>query len=741
MPDPERKLKMNDTIMKQLLRIIPIAAAALLPLGATAQTLTPEDYCDPKLTSVPGIKDMTPMADGVSYCAISDDGSAIEVFSYKTGKKTSTLFDINTVKGEVKIQDFDGFRLSENERKILLWNSTEKIYRYSFYAQYYVYDIARGTLKKVSEGGKQRGAILSHDGRMVAYQRDNNIFISNLDYDTDRAITTDGKRNEIIYGTPDWGYEEEFGVQNTMHFSADDNTLVFMRFDEKDVPVYSFDDYKDYCDEDPLSDPYPESYEYKYSLPGYQNSVVSLLSYEINNRVTKTMDLPVGEKDYIPSVDFAGDGKTVMAMVLNRDQNKLQLFAVNPASTVAKLIYTDTSEAWLSPSAYQMLDYGKTTFLIGSERSGFRHLYEYDYNGTLKRQVTKGDFNVTNLYGRDPKGTVYVQTTQRGPQNRNVAKVDARGNITMLNPEDGTENAWFSKTFEYYVRNYSNVSTPNRYTLHATSGNRKIADINLNAEYAAKYARLPKAEFLTVKNADGLEMNAYMIKPADFDPSKKYPLVMWQYNGPDSQEVLNRWKLDGLYYIVSQGYVVACVDGRGTGNRTRGWANAVYRELGKYETQDQLAAARHFASLPFIDADRMACFGWSYGGYMTLMELSDPANPFKAGISMAPVTDWRFYDSIYTERYMLTPQQNEGGYETASALNRTKDMKRHLLIMSGTSDDNVHYYNTLKYTSKLNAEGTLFDMMSFTGFEHSLRMCNARTMLYRKVVDFLKLRL
>lgn len=715
--------------------IIPALMMTATTLCGNAAILTPEDYCDPTLTKVPGVKDMRPMADGETYAAISDNGNAIEVFSYRTGKKVNTLFDVKTVKGDLKIDDFEGYELSENEKKILLWNNSKKIYRYSFFADYYVYDITRGTLKRVSEKGQQRGAVLSHDGRMVAYMRDNNLYISNLDYGTDNAVTTDGKVNEIIYGTPDWGYEEEFGVLNTIQFSADDNTLAFMRFDESRVPIYSFDDYRSYCDDEPLGDPYPSQYKYKYSLPGYPNSIVSLQTYELNNRVIKTMDLPLKEDDYIPSVSFAGDGKQLMVMVLNRDQNKLKLYSVNPGSTVAREIYQDSSEAWLSPAAYQMVDYGKESFVIGSERSGYRHLYEYDYNGTLKRALTKGDFNVTAYYGRDRAGIVFLQCTARGPINRNVAKVDRSGRMQILNDIDGTENASFSANKDYYVRNYSNASTPNQYTLCNSAG-KKIADINLNQEYAARYASVPKAEFLQVENAKGEMMNAYIIKPSDFDPSKKYPLITYQYNGPDSQEVLNRWKVDGLSYFASEGFVVACVDGRGTGNRSRAWANSVYKHLGEYETADQIAGAKYFQSLPFVDNEKVACFGWSYGGYMTLMEMSAEDSPFAAGVAMAPVTDWRFYDSIYTERYMLTPQQNQEGYEVASALNRTEELKGRLLIMSGTSDDNVHYYNTLKYTSKLGSEGKIFDMMSFTGFEHSLRMCNARVQLYRKVLDF-----
>ena len=719
--------------MKRLTNIL-LASCAAACTAVPALALTPEDYCDPKITAPAAITAMRPLADGSTYAAISADKSSIEVFSYRTGKKTGVLFSLSGVKGDVKIDSFDGYTVSGNGKKILLWNNVEKIYRHSFTADYYVYDVARETLKRVSDGGRQRGATLSHDGRMVAYTRDNNIYISNLDYGTDNAITTDGKVNEIIYGTPDWGYEEEFGVVNTMRWSGDDNTLVFMRFDESKVPTYSFDAYKSYCEDGADEDLYPARYNYKYPLAGYPNSVVSLYAYDLNNRTTKKMDLPLKETDYIPSVEFAGE--RVMAMVLNRDQNHLTLYSVNPGSTVAKAILTEKSEAWLAPDAYQMVSYEKDYFVIGSERSGYRHLYKYSYAGSLIGAITKGDFNVTAFYGVDAKGNTYVQCTKLGAVCRNVARVDRKGGMTLLHDRTGFESASFSSDFSFYVRTYSNASTPTQYTLW-TAGGSKVADLQLNEEYAAKYASAPKKELLKVKNAAGQEMNAYIIKPVDFDPSKKYPLVTYQYNGPDSQQVLDRWSMEGVYYLAAQGYIVACVDGRGTGNRSREWANCVYKRLGKYETEDQIAGARYFASLPYVDASRMACFGWSYGGYMTLMELTAADTPFKVGVAMAPVTDWRYYDSIYTERYMLTPQQNEAGYNEASAMLRTKNLKSKLLIMSGTSDDNVHFYNTVKYVSKLNAEGTLCDMMAYAGFEHSLPMCNARTMLFRKIASFL----
>lgn len=719
---------------KTLAATLAITAASTV---AAATPLSVDDYCDVNITRPKSVKEMTPLADGQSYAAISDDGKKIETFSYRNGKQTGTLLDLDKVKGDLRIQEFDGYELSDNEKWILLWNNKEGIYRWSFTADYYVYDIMRSTMKRVSDKGRMRGAVMSHDGKCVAYTRDNNLFLSNLEYGTDIQITTDGSKNQIIYGVPDWGYEEEFGVQNTIHFSGDDKKIAFMRFDEREVPTYSFDAYRSYCDPEPTGDPYPDAYTYKYPLAGYNNSVVSVQVYDVESRQTKTMDLPIGEKDYVPSLAFDGTGTRLMAMVLNRDQNRLTLYSVNPASTVAKAILTETSQAWLSPSAYQMLSYGKDSFIIGSDRSGWRHLYEYGYNGRLLRQLTKGEFYVTAYYGKNPAtGVHYMQTTSRGPINRSLAAVDSKGKMKLLHNRDGWEEATFSKGCQYYVMNFSDALTPPQYTLWNASG-KKIADIVLNKEYASKYANAPKKEFMKVRNDAGQEMDAFMIKPADFDPSKKYPLVMYQYNGPESQEVKNRWSMEGIFYLASQGYIVATVDGRGTGFRGRAWCDAVYKNLGHYETIDQIAGARNIAESPFIDKNRMACFGWSYGGYMTLRELTEPGSPFKAGVAMAAVTDWRYYDSIYTERYMLTPQQNSEGYDAASTLPRTGNLDASLLIMSGTSDDNVHFYNTLKFTSKLGSEGKLCDMMVFTGFEHSLRMCNARTMLFRKLNRFL----
>ena len=452
------------------------------------------------------------------------------------------------------------------------------------------------------------------------------------------------------------------------------------------------------------------------------------------------MDLALSSRDYIPSMKFDGEGKNLMVMILNHEQNQLKLYKVNPGSTVPTLLLTESSDTWLSPSVYDKVRYSKTGFVITSERSGYKHLYQYDYNGNLRKQITKGEYNVTDYYGSDIKGNHYFQSTCKGAINRTICMTNVKGSMIQLTKKEGTANAVFSPTCDYYLQNFSSSDQPPVYTLHDSRGT-QTAELENNETYKQKYSKAPKMEFLEVPNAVGEKMNAYIIKPADFDSSKKYPLLMYQYNGPESQEVLNKWRMEGIFYIASQGYIVACVDGRGTGNRTNAWTKSVYKQLGIYETADQLAGASYFSSLPYIDAERTGCFGWSYGGYMSLMEMTDPASKFKVGVAMAAVTDWKCYDAVYTERFMLTPETNKKGYEISSPLERTGNLKGKLLLLSGTNDDNVHFYNTLKFASKLSFEGKTCDMMAYAGFEHSLRMCDARVQLFRKIVEYLNLNL
>lgn len=581
-----------------------LAAIAGLSLSASATSLDAADYCDVTRNAPVSVREMRPLADGKTYAMVSDDGRRIDIFSYLSGKKTGTLFDLDAVKGDVKIDSFDGYEVSDNGRKILLWNDRKGIWRYSFTAEYYVYDTMRSTMQRVSTKGAQRGATMSHDGLRVAYVRDNNVFISNLDYRTDIAVTTDGEINKITYGAPDWAYEEEFGVQCTLCWSGDDQTLAFVKWNESQVPEYSFDDYRSFCDSDPLGDPYPESFSYKYPLAGYNNSVVSVLAYDLNSRVTKEMDLKLDVNDYVPDIRFDGKGERLMVMRINRDQNDLRIFSVNPASTVASQVYAEQSDTWLSPDVYKMTTYADNSMIIASQKSGWTHLYEYSYSGKLLRQITRGDFNVTAYYGKNALGTHFMQTTKLGAVNRNVASVDAKGIMKLLHETPGWESCRFSADFSFYVRTWSDLNTPPQYTVWTSAG-KKTADIELNQSYASRFASAPKFELTTVKNAVGEDMDAMIMKPAGFDASRKYPLLMYQYNGPESQQVTNRWHLDGLNFIAQSGYVVAIVDGRGTGGRSAEWCKCVYMHLGRYETEDQIAVPATL--LPFPISTPRAC--------------------------------------------------------------------------------------------------------------------------------------
>ena len=374
--------------------------------------------------------------------------------------------------------------------------------------------------------------------------------------------------------------------------------------------------------------------------------------------------------------------------------------------------------------------------IINSSRSGYSHLYEYSLAGAQLRQITSGDYDVKQCYGVDKVGNVYFQSTASGPLNRVVSKIDVKGKIIDLSPRDAFSSAEFIPGCESLILTVSDIATPPSYTMLGSSG-KKIRDIGNNNEYMGRYAGLPEKKFITV-NSDGNLLNGYVILPPGFRESQKYPVIMWQYSGPGSQEVLNCWSLDWEYFAAKEGFIVACVDGRGTGSRGREFETCVYRNLGYYETIDQLNAARHMASLPYVDADRIGICGWSYGGYETLMAVSVPGNPYKAAVAIAPVTDWRYYDTVYAERYMLTPRANEDGYNASAPLNKTADVDCALLIMSGTADDNVHPANTMEYVSRLQSDGILCDMLLFPNMNHSINGCGARAVVYGKMIDFFK---
>ena len=674
------------------------------------------------------------MPDGTSYLGLSSNKKMIVQYATESGLPIDTI--LNTAKTrEYSIDKINGYLISPDGSKLLVYNDVSPIYRRSFEAQYYVFEINRNILKPLSVNHKkQRSPLFSYDGRMVAFVSNNNIYIKKIDYDSEVAVTTDGKYNSIINGVPDWTYEEEFMVETSMVWSPDNLTLCFIKYNETDVKTYSFPLYGGVYKKDVDNELYPGQYTYKYPKSGGQNSKVSVYSYDVETRKIKNIPLNTAQIEYIPRISYANNPNTLIIATLNRNQNRLELLSANPKTTIVKSLYVDESKTWIEDVCYNNIKFMPEYFVISSSKTGYNHLYKYSYAGVELSQLTKGNFDVLSYYGCDKNENHYYQSTKSGAINKVVTKIDKKKGEIDLSPASGSADAVFSPMMNYYIMNYSNTNTPPTFELYNIQ-NKRVRIIEDNSELKAKFQNLPNREFITITN-DGLELNGYIIKPQGFSSSTKYPVIMTLYNGPSSQSVLNRWSIDWENYFATQGYIIVCVDGRGTGGRGTDFKGVVYKRLGYYETIDQIAAAKYIASLPYVDENKIGIYGWSYGGYETLMAISHDKAPFNAAVAIAPVSDWRFYDTAYTERFMRTPQENEDGYKESSALNKINNVNCPLLIMSGTSDDNVHLSNTMEYVSQLIKEGKYCDMFLFPNMNHSINEREARAVVYAKMLDF-----
>lgn len=674
---------------------------------------------------------------GEYYYQKSTDGSKIFRIAYKNEANETTIFNSEELKG-CKITDWDGYEMSNDETKILLHTDTKMIYRYSYIADYYVYDVKSQRITKLTDEGGEEIATLSPDNQKVAFVKNNNVYIKNLADGSITTVTTDGEKNKIINGVPDWVYQEEFGILNSLKWSPSSNTLAFIRFDESQVPMYSMTMYEGDCHPNKDYSLYPGCYDYKYPVAGEKNSVVSVMAYDLATSRLQKMNLPITDNDYVPHIDYGTQDDRLMVSTLNRTQNDLHIYAVNPATTQATEVYAEQSTSWIDSKSANDVMYYDTFFVMPSEKSGYMHLYQYAYDGKLIKQLTSGNENVTEFYGYDKARKQFFYQRTNGPLNRMVESVDAAGKVAALTDGDGTYSAKFNSNFKYYIRTFSSQRIPNQYAIYNVNG-KKVRDLELNREFAEKYTAptVPQREFITVES-DGYKLNGYIIKPVDFDPNKKYPVIMQQYSGPGSQQVLNKWSLDWQEYFATQGFIIACVDGRGTGGREKAFQSVVYQKLGKYESIDQIAAAKYMASLPYVDAKHIGIWGWSYGGYEALMAMSTPGSDYAAGVAIAPVTSWKFYDTIYAERYMRTPQENPDGYHDGAPLENTDKLKGKLLIMWGSADDNVHVINSMQYISKLHGQGNQFDMMIYTNMNHSINGCSVRLPLYQRVLNFFK---
>lgn len=677
------------------------------------------------------------MPDGLTYLQLGADGKTIDQYDVASGKLVSTVLDVTRTRGDRKLDRIASYSLSADGTKMLVYQRSEQIYRRTFRAEYFIYDIKRNTLKPLStEHPLQQSPVMSPDGRMVAFMaEDNNIYIHKLDYGTEVAVTTDGKVNSIINGVPDWTYEEEFTTSRSMEWAPDNSMLSYLKYDESRVPAFSFTMYEGACN--PLTQYalYPGEFTYKYPVAGEANSVVTLHSYDVETRKTKDIALPEKDIEYIPRIHYSPSADKLIVLTLNREQNRLDFYAVNPRSTVATHIHQEKSQAWVRPECYESVAYEPGGMVIFSDRTGWSQLYRIDYNGNDLGALTEGNFDVTAYYGIAPDGSYYYQSTEHGPINRVITKVNPRKKSkTAVSPAEGWATASFSPTRNFYVLNHSSVTSAPKYSLVASMKDNVVRVLEDNADVYARFASAPKKEFFTMASA-GNELNGWMVKPSDFNPSRKYPAIIYQYSGPGSQEVTNRWSIDWMQYFAEQGYIVACVDGRGTGGRGREFEQCVYKNLGFYETKDQNALLEHLQSLSFIDGKRIGIYGWSFGGYESLMAASSGA-PYAAAVAVAAVTSWRYYDTVYAERYMSTPQANADGYEKSAPLNRVGKLTCPLLLMSGTADDNVHMSNTIELLSRMIALNHWPDMLLFPNMNHSIYGCNTRAVVYSRMLDF-----
>ena len=698
--------------------------------------------------------EVRPMADGETYAQISDDGKRIVTYSFKTGKQVGVLFDAAMARG-AQIGRVQGYIVSPDGRRLLIQTNTKPIYRHSFTAEYYIFMIQNNKLEPLSDGGPQQTPVFSPDGNQIAFVRDNNIHLVKLLYDNaESQVTKDGKRNEIINGIPDWVYEEEFSTNSSMVFSADSKQIVWIRYDETAVPQYSMQMFKGLAPEKEHYRDYPGDYTYKYPLAGMQNSKVQVLSYDIKSHQTRTLDLPLDADGYIPRLLPTNDPAKVAVVTMNRHQDLLKVYMCNPLSTVCQMIIEDKVEKYIKEEVLAQLRITDNHVVLTSERDGYSHIYVYNLNGQLLRSV--GDLEkpglrlgedvhtiVTDVYGYDEStGDIYFAALKDGPLDQQVFVNHKNGKTDCLTPKKGWNSAIFSKDFKNFILTWSDLNTPAVYSLCNNQG-KELTTLIDNKALKQKYDSydMGQKEFFIFTTPE-TKLCGWMVKPKDFDPSKKYPVIMYQYGGPGNQQVKNAWNIgmsnNGAImeqYLCQQGYICVCVDNRGTGGRGAEFEKCTYLRLGELEARDQVEAAIWLGQQSYVDKNRIGIWGWSYGGWNTLMSMSEGRPVFAAGVAIAPPTCWRFYDTIYTERYMRTPNENKSGYDEVNPIARASQLSGALLICHGLADDNVHYQNTAEYVEALVQADKDFRQLVYTNRNHGISGGNTRNHLYRQAIN------
>ncbi|NAS31416.1 prolyl oligopeptidase family serine peptidase [Flavobacteriaceae bacterium R38] len=679
-----------------------------------------------------GMDVLRSLNNGKQYSVLNFDRStrstSVDKYDYQTLQKVETIVSSKDLSG---IQAFSSYEFSADESKLLLATEVRPIFRRSRLGKYYVYNIKDKSLVLVSEN-KIQEPTFSPQGDKVAFVYENNIYVKDLASGDTKQITTDGVKNKIINGVTDWVYEEEFGFVRAFEWNKTGTHIAFIRFDETEVPEFSMDIYGTAL--------YQTQNVFKYPKAGEKNAEVSLFVYDLNGGSTEAISL--NNAYYIPRIKWSNDPSVLSIQTMNRHQNNLDLVFYNANTKSASVVYNETDEAYVDITD-NLTFLNDNSFLWTSEKDGYNHIYLFNRKGELVRQITSGDWEVTNFYGFSPKtARVYFQSTENGSINRAIYSIGINGKgKKMLTKKVGTNNAAFSSDFTYFINTFSNTDTPNLYTLHKAKDGKEIKEIvNNNALHQkVKAYDLPQKEFSTI-NINGNDLNMWMIKPNNFDPNKEYPLFMFQYSGPGSQQVANRWGGANDYWyqmLAKEGYIIACIDPRGTGFKGADFKKVTYKELGKFEVEDQIAAAKALGERAYIDAERIGIWGWSFGGFMSSNALFKGNDVFKMAIAVAPVTSWRFYDTVYTERYMRTPQENASGYDENSPINHVDKLKGDFLLIHGSGDDNVHLQNTMRMVEALVQANKQFDWAIYPDKNHGIFGGNTRLQMYTKMTNFI----
>jgi dipeptidyl-peptidase-4 len=736
----QKKMKQLFTFKTRF--VISIFTLLITTISLQAQNKKPitlEDIYAKGTFQMAGVSGFTSLNDSRYYCNMDNDANILR-YEFSTGNLIDTIIKHSDLIFDNDILAFNGFEFSADENKILFTSNTESLYRHSTQSNIFVYDVKKKQLFQPVPF-KVMNATFSPDGNKIAYVKDNNLFYYDLFVKKEETITTDGKVNNIINGATDWVYEEEFAIWKGFTWSPSSDKIAFYRFDESKVKEFEMTMFGKL---------YPSTTKFKYPKAGEANSTISILVYDLRSELNAEMEIGKEADIYIPRMQFTKDNNTLAIQRLNRLQNKLEILLANTTTGKSNIIYTEENKFYVDITNNLTFLADNKTFIITSERNGFNHLYQYDLKGKLVKQITNGNFDVDGFYGIDEKSkTIFYsspeflegKTSKNLSDERFVYSIGLNGkNKKNLTSTHGWNSPTFNSSLSYFLNTYSNINTPPIYTINNAAG-ASLRVLENNEKLTSKLGSyiVSKAQFMNIKNEVGDDLNAFIIKPENFDSTKKYPVIMYAYNGPGHQLAVDRWMGSNYYFyqvLANKGYIIFCADGRGTGFKGEAFKKCTYLNLGKYEIEDQIFLAKSLGKLSYVDAARIGFWGWSFGGYMASLAISKGADVFKSTIAVAPVTNWRYYDNIYTERYMRTPQENGKNYDDNSPINHVEKIKGNYLIIHGTADDNVHFQNTVEMLDAMIKKNVNYDSEFYPNKNHGISGGKTRFHLYNKMLNF-----